>query len=184
METDARLKPCPFCGAAPRWATSMGLEDGYEIQCTNDACPVLIFAGGKTEEEAIANWNARVVSPEVTELIRAARAFMRLTERDTIEFAALKNAVLTIEGGAEPPKDTHGIRLMGKSREAWRAHLDRLFEAAHAGENIPWQALIHGWPGQITADDIEAAKRSLGNGMKSIDEVRDDLGLPPLKDTP
>lgn len=52
------LKPCPFCGSEARWATTDGGDDSWEIQCTNDDCCIVLFAGASCRETLIA-WNTR-----------------------------------------------------------------------------------------------------------------------------
>ena len=52
------LKPCPFCGGEPRWAATP-FENDFQIDCGNQACPVVVFSCRGTEPEAIAAWNTR-----------------------------------------------------------------------------------------------------------------------------
>lgn len=52
------LKPCPFCGSEARWATTMGGDDSWEIQCSNNDCCLVVFSGN-TGEETCTAWNTR-----------------------------------------------------------------------------------------------------------------------------
>lgn len=56
------LRECPFCGAAAWFG-------GYTVQCKD--CGSLLVSG--EHGESIALWNRRVLSPEVTTLVNAAR---------------------------------------------------------------------------------------------------------------
>lgn len=76
--TQPPIKPCPFCGAEPRWSISTEDND-YEIQCPNMACPVLLTCCRGNEAEAIAAWNTRPLEA------RAETALADMTaERDTM----------------------------------------------------------------------------------------------------
>lgn len=60
---DVKLKPCPFCGAAPEFETPRASNwKTYSIKCSNPRCNVKPHACDLTEI-AIAAWNTRV--PEV-----------------------------------------------------------------------------------------------------------------------
>jgi hypothetical protein len=52
------LKPCPFCGSEAHWAATHGGDDSHEIQCSNQDCCIVLFAGA-TAEETRKSWNTR-----------------------------------------------------------------------------------------------------------------------------
>lgn len=58
--------------------------------------------------------------------------------------------------------------LAGRSRVDWFLHIDKLFEIAHDGEDIPFDAL-YAWTGTITPQDREWAKQQI-----SIPEVTEE----------
>jgi hypothetical protein len=62
----ADLKPCPFCGGAPRLKNLPGL--GVEISCENRDCPVCVScddSGTNAYEIAVGWWNTRHAGPSV-----------------------------------------------------------------------------------------------------------------------
>jgi hypothetical protein len=52
---------------------------------------------------------------------------------------------------------------MGRSQQEWIAMLDRLFDAAASGEDIPRAAFFYGWRGRITAADMAWASKQLAD---------------------
>jgi hypothetical protein len=61
-------------------------------------------------------------------------------------------------GPAEASRDTQLTTALGHSREEWHAHIDKLFEIAIPGEDIPYQAVLYAWIRPVTDADIEWAK--------------------------
>lgn len=58
--SEADMKPCPFCGEAPRLARFFGGPTGYAVMCVNAACPVRAATScSPLKEEAIGWWNTR-----------------------------------------------------------------------------------------------------------------------------
>src|ERR1700734_1986780 len=51
-----KLKPCPFCGTAARWAAASESE-GWEIQCSNAECPVIFIGMDHTGNALEKAWN-------------------------------------------------------------------------------------------------------------------------------
>jgi len=46
------------------------------------------------------------------------------------------------------------VTLAGRTRAEWDAHLDELCHIALPGEDVPEAAIMHGWRGEPTAEDI------------------------------
>ena len=51
-----KLKPCPFCGEAPRLYLHYGY---YRIECQNGECPSRLTASAN-QKDIIAAWNTRL----------------------------------------------------------------------------------------------------------------------------
>lgn len=58
-----KIKPCPFCGAEARMysGTTYRFDSGHGWVCACKACDAQGEIG-ETEEEAVRNWNRRVVN--------------------------------------------------------------------------------------------------------------------------
>lgn len=67
-EGDARLKPCPFCGAPGEIARLKGTHGGWEYiaRCTRRTCAGRIYRRWPTERHAARCWNQRPPRPEPT----------------------------------------------------------------------------------------------------------------------
>lgn len=50
------------------WAGTF-LADDLELQCQNPNCRVMIICGGRTEAEAVTNWNTRATAPRNTKRV-------------------------------------------------------------------------------------------------------------------
>ena len=62
---------------------------------------------------------------------------------------------------AEPePTPATPKTLSGRSKADWLAHIEKLFEIAHDGEDIPFNALL-AWTGKPTEEDIAWAKKEI-----------------------
>lgn len=66
MSGNVKLKPCPFCGGAPRRVTirfpKLGLEPAtrmHMVECPDKFCNGHFTAGFATPEAAVAAWNRR-----------------------------------------------------------------------------------------------------------------------------
>lgn len=58
QESDARLKPCPFCGGQPKMEILGGEGSPYRvIRCTRCKCDLYYQP---TEEMAVKKWNSRM----------------------------------------------------------------------------------------------------------------------------
>ena len=58
MAMGSELKPCPFCGAAPKIEVLGGAGSSYRtIRCSQCKCDMHFWP---TEEMAIAEWNRRL----------------------------------------------------------------------------------------------------------------------------
>ena len=56
MKQAAKLLPCPFCGFTPSLVVA---PTGWIIECLGVQCLAAAKVFGKTEEDAVANWNTR-----------------------------------------------------------------------------------------------------------------------------
>lgn len=75
------LKPCPV-----PWCSNEGAETVWQpfarasrVVCQSCRCHGPL---GKTEADAIAAWNARASSPELTQLVKAARELADFVQQD------------------------------------------------------------------------------------------------------
>lgn len=65
-DTDAALRPCPFCGQAPLAQPVYPGRRGatcWLVECVNPACAATVRVRAVSRGLAVASWNARAPSP-------------------------------------------------------------------------------------------------------------------------
>lgn len=101
------LKPCPFCGSKARWATTMGGDDSWEIQCSNNDCCLVVFSGN-TGNETLAAWNTRALertNAALLEALKHAVAHLETMAKPTEEYMHhFRAAIAEAETGGKEPQ--------------------------------------------------------------------------------
>ncbi len=85
MSEEVKLKPCPYCGSAPRIEHHFSKDEYRYCCCSNPSCPSNLPS--LTDEAAYENWNTRPIEDE----LRAKLAELK-NAADELAFAVWSNA--------------------------------------------------------------------------------------------
>lgn len=81
MGEEVKLKPCPYCGSAPRIEHHFSKDEYRYCCCSNPSCPSNLPS--LTDEAAYENWNTRPIEDELQAKLDAIyQAFWNLYKLD------------------------------------------------------------------------------------------------------
>lgn len=85
-----KLKPCPFCGHAPRLTTYAEDDPAWSqalIKC--DHCGACCHKAHRSKDKAIAWWNSRALDPVDTHLVKNLGRWAMSNERSKIDWDSI-----------------------------------------------------------------------------------------------